>query len=130
MVAIAIKLLSKRNPGLRLIVSYADESQGHYGGIYQAGNWIYVGSKEYHCYRVNGEHVHPRTLYSRYGVGGQSIGWLHEHVDDEAVRVKNGKKHKYVYVLDQSIRDRIQLLKKPHPNRAGSADSGTHDDQS
>ncbi|MBI5459207.1 hypothetical protein [Methanobacterium sp.] len=30
---------------LKLAVSYADKDQKHLGGIYQAGNWIYVGLK-------------------------------------------------------------------------------------
>ena len=35
--AIAIKLLKKQSPTLKLIVSYADPQQNHYGGIYQGG---------------------------------------------------------------------------------------------
>ena len=35
--AIAIKLLKKQSPNLKLIVSYADPQQNHYGGIYQGG---------------------------------------------------------------------------------------------
>lgn len=42
-VAIAIKFLKARSPTLRLIVSFADPEEGHHGGIYQAGNWLYVG---------------------------------------------------------------------------------------
>jgi len=38
--AIAMKLLRKASPGLRLVVSYADSEEGHHGGIYQAMNWI------------------------------------------------------------------------------------------
>lgn len=36
-ISIAIKMLVKLNPGLRMIVSFADPSEGHNGGIYQAG---------------------------------------------------------------------------------------------
>lgn len=35
--AIAIKLLKKQSPNLKLIVSYADPQQNHYGVIYQGG---------------------------------------------------------------------------------------------
>lgn len=42
-VSIAIRMLKKANPGLRLIVSFADPEQNHHGGIYQGGNWIYAG---------------------------------------------------------------------------------------
>ncbi len=43
-VSIAVKMLKTQSPGIRLIVSYADPYQGHHGGIYQAGNWIYNGT--------------------------------------------------------------------------------------
>jgi len=68
---------------------------------------------------------HPRSLYAKYGVGGQSIPWLRAHVDPKAERVKNGVKHKYVMPLDGEIRAKIEPLAKPYPKRAGSADSGT-----
>lgn len=124
-VSIANRMLTKANPGLRLIVSFADTSQGHHGGIYQAGGWIYTGSDEYHAYRVLGKMVHPRTLYARYGVGGQSIPWLRSHVDPKAERIANGLKHKYVMPLDDEMRSRIMPLARPYPKRAGSAASGT-----
>jgi hypothetical protein len=45
-VSIAVKMLRQLSPGLRLIVSYADPVQDHHGGIYQAMNWLYVGSSQ------------------------------------------------------------------------------------
>lgn len=116
-VAIALKLLKRANPGLRCVVSFADSEQGHHGGIYQAGNWIYTGSEQYHAYRVNGQIVHPRTLYDRYGVGGQSIPWLHQHVDSCAERLTTAYKHKYVMPLDEAMRKQIEPLRKPYPKR-------------
>jgi hypothetical protein len=46
MVSIAVKMLKRFSPGLKLIVSFADSNQGHLGKIYQAGNWIYTGLKK------------------------------------------------------------------------------------
>lgn len=42
-VSIAMKMLKKQQPGLKLILSFADSRQGHLGIIYQAGNWVYTG---------------------------------------------------------------------------------------
>ena len=53
--SIALKMLRKQSEGLRVIVSFADSEQGHHGGIYQATNWIFTGSEEYHAYRVKGD---------------------------------------------------------------------------
>lgn len=42
-VKISLLMLKRTFSGLRIVVSYADSSQNHHGGIYQAGNWIYTG---------------------------------------------------------------------------------------
>ena len=117
---IAVLMMKRQYPGLRLLVSFADTAQGHHGGIYQGAGWIYTGSEAYHAYRVLGEVVHPRTLYDRYGVGGQSVPWLRKNVDAKAERLRTAAKHKYVLPLDPKIRERVSLLAKPYPKRGGS----------
>ena len=82
--AIATKMLRRAMPGLRLVVSFADSAQGHHGGIYQAAGWVYLGAAPQHAYVVGGQVVHPRTLYSRYGAGGQSVSWLRRYIDPRA----------------------------------------------
>lgn len=124
-VKIAIALLHRVCPGVRLVVSFADSAQGHHGGIYAGGNWVYIGAIPHHAYRVNGEVVHPKTLHSRYGIGGQSVPWLRQHVDPDAERIKTEVKHKYLYPLDAAMRAQIEPLRKPYPKRAGSVASDT-----
>ena len=128
-VAIAIRFLRRRSPGLRLIVSFADQAQGHVGGIYQAGGWLYVGGAETHAYIIHGEAVHSKTLHSRYGIGGQSIPWLRKHVDQNARRVISGFKHRYLYPLDHDMRQQLLPLSKPYPKRAKQAMTGDHPEQ-
>lgn len=43
-VAISLRMLRSQSPGLRLVISMADPKQGHHGGIYQAGGWVYTGT--------------------------------------------------------------------------------------
>lgn len=114
-VAGALRVLKDTNPGLRLVVSFADEGQGHLGTIYQAGNWLYLGAVEHQHYRVRGEMVHPKTLHARYGAGGQSIPWLREHVDPNAERVPMPAKHRYVMPLDRAMRRQLLPLVQPAP---------------
>jgi hypothetical protein len=128
-IAICLRKLRKAMPGLRLVVSFADTSQGHHGGIYQAGNWLLVGSTEYHAYKLKGEVVHPRACHHRYGKGGQSIAWLRENIDPSAQRILNGIKHKYLMPLDETMRRQIEPLRKPYPKRVRSVDSDTSGDQ-
>mgnify|MGYP006969545401 FL=1 len=51
------------------VVSYADDSRGHNGYIYQATNWIYTGKNQVHDRQIflNGVEVHPRTAVSKSG---------------------------------------------------------------
>lgn len=130
MMSIALRMLKRSNVGLRLVVSFADTAEGHHGGIYQANGWIFTGTQTYHAYRVSGVIEHPRTLGSRYGVGGQSIPWLRKNVDPNAERIINGAKHKYLMPLDDAMRQALLPLARQYPKRAGSAASGTTDNQS
>lgn len=114
MLSIALKMLKKQSPGLRLVVSYADSDQEHYGGIYQASGWIYVGTASFEAgVRLNGEMCHRRTINSTYG--RSDIEWLRKHVDPEAEVITGGGKHKYLYPLDAEIRERIERLRKNYP---------------
>lgn len=114
---IALMMNKRQSPGLRAVVSYADSGEGHHGGIYQAMGWIYVGSEEHTWLRVNGELVHPKTLHSKYGKGGQSIPWLRANVDPKAERVVTPPKHKYLWPYDDEMRARFLELAKPYPKR-------------
>ena len=116
--SIAIKLLRKFAPGLRLIVSYADTLQNHCGSIYQAGNWIYVGADEDSILRIHGTLIHRRSAYDSYGTS--SLREIRERVDSKAERVASGLKHKYVMPLDVKMRDRILPLARPYPKRVTS----------
>ncbi len=124
-VAISLKLLKRQSPGLRLVVSYADAGQGHVGTIYQATNWIFLGAATQPYLRVKGKIEHPRTLYDRYGRGGQSLPWLQANVDPNAQRVKMPAKLKYAMPLDREVREQLKPLAQPYVKKvsAGSIDS-------
>lgn len=121
--AISLKFLVKHCPGLRMIISFADTSQGHHGGIYQAGNWIYTGvtegDREFH---VKGEILHPRTIHLR---GWRQVeSWLRQNVDPLARLVKTPGKHRYLMPLDDEMRAKIAPLAKPYPKRVKEQDAG------
>ena len=120
-VSVALKMLKRQSPGIKLVVSFADSAQGHIGGIYQGGNWVYVGSFSHHVYVVHGVETHPKTLHSRYGKGGQSVPWLRKNVDPNAERIGTLPKHKYAYAVDHSFRAKLESMAKPYPKRAPEA---------
>jgi len=111
--AIAMKMLHKQSPGVKLIVSYADQNQDHHGGIYQAGNWVYVGVgvSPHQLLLPNGEMIHKRVAWGRFGTNDSK-----KILGSKYVYPKN--KHKYLYPLTPEIKAKIESLRKPYPKRA------------
>lgn len=64
-VAMSLKQLKKDCPLCRMVVSYADCDQNHLGTIYQATNWIYVGTSmenQQSNWIINGKCRHNRVI--------------------------------------------------------------------
>jgi hypothetical protein len=122
-VSIAVKILRRSNPRLRLIVSFADPARGHLGAIYQAGNWIYTGqtsrSKVYQD--QTGKLWHERNV-SKTGIKKYGVAGYQKVIrPEEATKIiLMPGKHRYLYPLDDEIRRSTQNLAKPYPKRAAS----------
>lgn len=120
-VSLAMKELVKEYSGLKLIVSYADTDKNHHGGIYQAMNWLYVGTtKPDKEYLVDGVWRHHRSANS---IAGSVAG-----LPSKPTSVK----HKYLYPLDRAMRKQIAPLAKPYPKRlpcGQSVEGDTSSDQ-
>jgi hypothetical protein len=123
-VAMSLKQLHKDVPLCRLVVSYADCDQSHLGTIYQATNWIYVGTmmqnKADGSWIVNGKHSHGRTISSwvkaRGGLKGLTLEqFLHKYYDPHAYAFVTKGKRKYLYPLDKKMRKQIEPLSQPYP---------------
>lgn len=112
--SIAIRLVKKDAPNVKMIVSYADSEQGHLGVIYQATNWYYTGFSIDTNLIVNGKREHRRTLGSRFGT-----------CSAEAIRKKGYKveilktkpKYKYIYPLSKKLIPLCKELSKPYPKK-------------
>jgi hypothetical protein len=116
-VSISLKILRKACPGLKAVVSYADADEGHYGGIYQAGNWIYQGlsSTESKNFLIDEKKIHPRMIADIFGTN--KIDVIKGKCKTFDI-VKSKGKHKYVMPLDDET---ARILKKkglPYPKRA------------
>ena len=122
-VSASMKILKQTNPRLRIVVSFADNEQGHHGGIYQAGNWIYLGqSIAADEYIIHGERVHGRSARAirqqKQGgarQGESTLTWLQKHVDPKAERIVGSRKHRYVYPLDKAMRRNMIKQAKQYP---------------
>lgn len=118
--SIAIRMLTKQSPGIRLLVSYADPGAGHAGGIYQAGNWVFVGqtSDDWCMVDSNGKRYHSRIARDHVQFGIPKTLNV-----DGMTKVPLPGKLKYLYPLDDEMRARIAPLAKPYPKRVRSIGS-------
>lgn len=122
--SISLKLLIKKLPLCKMVVSYADIDQNHTGTIYQATNWFYVGDCNQNTrtgFIINGKKVHNKSLHSlgksQSLVGAQSI-------DKNAVEFISKGKRKYIYPIDKSLIPLCKSLAKPYPKNAALAHLG------
>jgi hypothetical protein len=113
--AISLKLIKKNAPNLKLIVSYADSEQGHFGIIYQATNWFYIGFSIDTNMMINGKREHRRTLGSRYGTSSYDK-LINMGLNVEII--KTMPKWKYIYPLHNSMLTLCNTLKKEYPKKA------------
>lgn len=95
---------------------YTIPEQGHKGGIYQGGNWVYIGTggSNEAFYNEKGVRVHSRLV----GKGGKKniFGKINTSYNSDTMkRIKLLPKHKYIYVLDDKLRQQIIPLSKPYP---------------
>lgn len=121
--AIAVKMLRKQSPALRLLVSYADPAQGHHGGIYQAAGWLYGGKSTAspQWLTPDGRQMHTRALAATQ-FGHVRTGGLRT---SDCQRVDQPAKHKYFFPFDSEIRARLAPMSKPYPKRVGSETADT-----
>ena len=116
---IAMKFLKMNSPTLKLIVSYADPEQGHHGGVYQAGGWIYKGRSQAQKEVIyKGKIMHKRTANSLFGT------------NKGMEKSKMFWKHIYLMPLDKNTRAVILPLAKPYPKRVVSIGGNASDIQS
>lgn len=120
-IRMAMMFLKKNSPSLRLIVSFADPSEGHHGGIYQAGNWVYTGRRPptTEFLAPDGKQWHGRMVSKdgRIKVQGKYRScWK----TSQCTPVEKQGKHRYLMPLDNEMRKQIIPLAKPYPKRASS----------
>ncbi len=114
--SITFRLIKKQSAGLRLLVSLADINIGHYGGIYQAGGWVYVGkSSKVTQYFYKGKWRNDTNMIRLL----QKFPLMKEKLSKRNI---DGK-HKYLMPLDDDMRKQIMPLAKPYPKRVKKQDS-------
>ena len=104
----------KQHTSLKFLLTYADPAKGHVGIIYQASNWLYSGpSDAMPLYDLgDGRLRHSRSLSHAYGT--HSVKHFARHGVPIRV-VKQTRKHRYLYFLDPTWRQRLLAPVLPYP---------------
>jgi len=99
---IGLTLKELRHNGHIAVLSLADPEHGHFGTIYRASNFEYLGEERGGGSRllvIDGEEIHSRTAFARYGTSG--INSLSRLLGSDRVYGRNKiRKQVYRYVLD------------------------------
>lgn len=104
--SIAIKLIKKSCPSVKLLISYADKAQNHFGTIYQATNWYFVDD-----IISSGEEVFYKGKWTHNRMSSQVTK---EYYKTLLKRKKSGK-YKYIFPLDKRLIPLCNKLKKEYP---------------
>ncbi|WNM67685.1 acetyltransferase [Microbacterium phage Dropshot] len=118
-IAETLRQLKERAPGLRLVVSFADPAEGHHGGIYQAGNWIYNGDTAPTPKYVDkaGRRWHSRQVNA---TGYKTQFGVKRKVPKtgDMTKIMTPGKHRYLMPLDKPMRRKIERMRKTPPTKA------------
>jgi hypothetical protein len=126
-IKIALLLLKKLCPKMRLVVSFAAKQEGHYGGIYQANGWIYNGETSPKVeFEINGKRSTDRKLSQIVKNTNVKRRELERRGIIKELPTEN--KHRYLMPLDKEMKAQIEPLRKPYPKRDKQASSSFPDD--
>ena len=60
----SISILKNTHPQIKCLVSFADQTEGHFGIVYQAASWLYCGkTKNKYHYIKNNKRVNKRVVW-------------------------------------------------------------------
>ena len=121
-ISIALLFLKKQCPGIVLVISFADPNQGHHGGIYQSGGWVYSGKTEPSVQYISPDNKiwHPRMIKKQgfttcYGIKRKTL------TPSECVKIAQCGKHRYLKPLNSEMRKQIEPLRKPYPKKCATS---------
>lgn len=101
----SLKLIKKKAPQIKWVISFADGCQCGDGTIYRASNFILTDIRKNEALRINpitGEEVHTITAYHNK-----------QQQEHRTWRPLEGYQFRYVYFIDKSYRERLTVPEIP-----------------
>ena len=89
-------------PNNKIVVSFADISQGHIGYVYQATNFIYCGlSAKRTDWKVKGkEHLHGQTIADEFRGTKNRAAAMREKYGSDFYLKDRPRKHRYIFIIE------------------------------
>ena len=115
--------LKDNDKNIKVLLSYANNGQGHVGGIYKATNWIYQGLNTDIALMPNWgislsndpyDWIHSRTVFNNWGSG--NLEHLRKEIGKQGYkefwRREEPPKHRYIQILAQNKKEKKDLMKR------------------
>jgi hypothetical protein len=135
----SFRWLKENDKDIKVLISYADNGQGHLGGIYKATNWRYEGYSSQMNLMPNydisltgpdGTFIHSRTVFSKWG--SNNLEHLKREIGKDGYkefwRRRSPDKHRYIQIIAQDKKEKTDLLKRmkqkeyPYPKSTAEYD--------
>lgn len=94
-----IKIYKANNKDIKLLISFADTTQGHSGTIYKAANWKFDGEtgRSYHYVDESGNKIHKKTIFDIAKKSGmKEIAYANSH---NLRKVKHLPKKRFIFEI-------------------------------
>lgn len=118
LVSKSLKMLPKD----KIIVSFADSSQGHVGYVYQACNFTYHGlSAKRTDWKIKGkEHLHGQTVADEFRGCKNRAEKMREKYGDDFYLAPRPRKYRYIYIhgtraFKREVSKSIKYKKEEYP---------------
>jgi hypothetical protein len=131
--------IKQNDKNIKVLLSYADNGQGHLGGIYKATNWRYEGYSSQMALMPNYgisltkepyNWIHSRTVFNNWGSG--NLEHLKREIGKQGYkefwRRREPEKHRYIQILAQTKKEKKDMLKRmkqkeyPYPSEVTAYD--------
>jgi hypothetical protein len=117
-IAISLRYLKKYTK-VKFTVTYADPVQGHVGTIYQATGWLYTGLSEAMPKFDLGDGIARHSRSFSHAFGSHSLKYL-EECGLQVKALPQHPKHRYIYFLDESLKNKLKPHVLPYPKKENS----------
>ena len=111
-ISYAMKYIKRACPKVRWVQSFADERCGCLGVVYQASNFLFLGSHYTTFYELDGEAYHPMLL-TAHKKGGNRGAYLRENLGRATSRKL--RQFRYIFFIKPAARRDLKMRIHAYP---------------